>query len=90
MTLFLRFLGDRLFGCCLSRDLGDVVGPIYLPTALLVLALLAVGLHLRFEMAVLLSFDQSQRVAKTLVHNDRSLADSLILAEYAVGKQKAL
>jgi hypothetical protein len=54
----------------------------------LIFALLAVGLHLCLEMAVLLCLDQSQCVAKTLVLDDRNVADSLILAENAVGKNK--
>ena len=70
------------------QDLGNIVRPEYLPPAFLILTLLAVGLNLYLKMAVLLCLDQSQCVAQTLVFNDRSVADSLILAEDAVGKQE--
>jgi hypothetical protein len=68
----------------LGGDFGNIVRPVNLPPTFLILALLAVGLHLRFEMAVLLSFDLSQCVAQALVLDDGGVTDPLILAEDAV------
>jgi hypothetical protein len=89
LRVTLCFPGGWFSHCCwFGGDFGNIVRPVYLPPAFLILTLLAVGLNLYLKMAVLLCLDQSQCVAQTLVFDDRSVADSLILAEDAVGKQE--
>jgi hypothetical protein len=90
LRVTLCFPGGWFSHCCwFGGDFGNIVRPVYLPPAFLILTLLAVGLNLYLKMAVLLCLDQSQCVAQTFVFDDRSVADSLILAEDAVGKQEA-
>jgi hypothetical protein len=52
-----------------------------LSSSLLVADLLAVVLHLRLVLYVLLRLDQDQRMAETLVLDDSGVTESLILAE---------
>jgi hypothetical protein len=49
-------------------------------------ALLAVGFHFGFEADGLLSLNECERVAETLVLRDCDVADTLVLAEDVVGK----
>src|ERR1700736_2110900 len=89
LRVTLCFPGGCCSHCCwFGGDFGNIVRPVYLLPAFLILTLLAVGLNLYLKMAVLLCLDQSQCVAQTLVFDYRSVPDSLILAEDAVEKQE--
>lgn len=85
-----RFPSGRHFhrGCrCVFRL---VIRSVELTGVLLVAGLLAVGLHLRLALHVLLCLDDRKSMAESFVLNDCSVADTLVFAEDAVGKRAAL
>lgn len=63
-----------------------VIRSVELTRVLLTAPFLAVGFDLRLVLQILLCLDDRERMTESLVLNDGSVADSLILAEHAVGK----
>ena len=76
-----RFWRGRFFDEVRSTDLART---------LLVVGLLAVGQHFGLTLEVLLCHDDRECVTKSLVLDNRSVADTLILADDAVGKRDTL
>jgi hypothetical protein len=64
-----------------------VVQSVELTRVLLVADLLAVGMHLRLALYVLLCLDDRKSVAEPLVLNDGSVAYSLVFAKKALGSE---
>ncbi|MBB5060640.1 hypothetical protein HDF16_005376 [Granulicella aggregans] len=67
-----------------------VIHPVKLTWILFVAELVAVGLHLRLALYFLFCFDDLQRMSKSFVLDDRRVADTLVLAEEAIGKRAPL
>ena len=80
------FPSGRHFHRGRRRDFRFVIRPVELTRVLLIAPFLAVGFDLRLVLQILLCLDDRERMTESLVLNDRSVADSLILAEHAVGK----
>ena len=85
-----RFPSDRHFHRGCNCDFLFVIRPVNLTRVLLVSAFGAVGQDLRQVLRVLLGFHCSKCVTQPLVLDDGCVADTLILAEDAVGQQLTL
>src|SRR5258708_7876735 len=81
-----RFPSDRHFHRRRRHDFRFIVGPVKLPASLLIAELLAVGPYLRLMLDVLLCLHHRECMAQPLVLDDCCMADTLVLAEDAIGK----
>src|ERR1700730_18767922 len=80
------FPSGRHFHRGRRHDFRFIVGPVKLPASLLIAELLAVGPYLRLMLDVLLCLHHRECMAQSLVLDDCCMADTLVLAEDAIGK----
>ena len=85
-----RFPSDRHFHRGARARFLDVIRTTSRSRVLLVAGLLAVGQYLRLAFAILFSFDDRQRMAEPFVLDHCGVADTLVLAEDAIGKRVSL
>ena len=87
---FPRFPSDRHFHRGAQPGFLGLIRAVGRSRVLLVACFFAVRQHLRVTFEILLRFDQRERVPQAFVLDDCGVADTLVLAEDAIGKRVSL